>query len=155
LIQNAKGENMGFGTIFIIVIIGIGWLISASKKSPKNIENALNSSSKIISFSTNVDKLTTLKIIIGFAQRNGYKVDSFDENQYNPVLSDSISATTWGFFYPIDIETSSDGSTIVKVGIKSKVIQVGPIVSRSLEKCTNGIKVALFSNTNEKLCNDI
>jgi hypothetical protein len=101
--------------------------------------------SKVISFSTNVDKLTALKTIINFAQGNGYKVDSFDENQCNLVLSDSVSVTSWGFFYPIDLEPSYESTTIVKVAIESKAVQAGPIVSRNLEKCANGIKAALFS----------
>ena len=61
------------------------------------------------------------------------------------VLEESASASSWGFFFPVFVSKQSDGSTLIEVGIKSKLVQVGPVVSRSHDKCVSGIKAALFA----------
>ena len=88
-----------------------------------------------------------LKTIIRFAQQTGYSIDTIEDNNGRIVLSDSATATSWGFFYPIFLSQKEDGKTLVEIGIKSKAIQFGPIVSQHHEKCFNGIKAAIFANT--------
>ena len=134
-----------FGWGIVIFVICVFLVIAAARRSPKNVTQAI-SSSKNISFTINVDKSTALKTIIDFAHVSGYKVDHFDETQYEIVLSDSASATTWGFFYMVKIKDITEGIDI-SIGIKSKAVQVGAIKTRNLEKFTNGVKAALFVKT--------
>jgi len=88
-------------------------------------------------------------IIDDVSPKLGYKVESFDVEKGNVILSSS-SPSTWGFFYPIYI-TSQDDICAVEIGIKSKLIQGGPIGgplrTRQHKKCFHAIKSAL---TNKK-----
>jgi hypothetical protein len=86
-----------------------------------------------------------LKAIIRFAQMGGYKIDAIDEAGGRIVLSESANFTSWGFFYPVFLTYQGNGQTIIEVGIKSKLVQVGPIVTRHHEKCLNGIRGAILA----------
>ena len=87
----------------------------------------------------------TLKTIIGYAQQSGYKIEFLDEANGNLVLSDSPSLTSFGFFYPIYLTSNGETDTVVEVGIKSKVWQIGPIRARHHERCFNGMKAAILA----------
>jgi hypothetical protein len=130
------------GLIIGVFMVCIGLLIASMRKS----SSALGSKpSRLQSFSTKGNPQDTLKAIVDFAQQSGYKVSAFEEAKGQLVLEESASATSWGFFFPVFVSRQPDGSALVEVGIKSKLVQVGPIVSRSHEKCVNGIKAALFA----------
>lgn len=130
------------GLIIGILMVCIGLLIASMRKSYSALESK---PSRLQSFSTPSNPEDTLKAIVHFAQQSGYKVSAFEEAKGQLVLEESASVTSWGFFLPVFVSRQSDGSTLVEVGIKSKLVQVGPTVSRSHEKCVNGIKAALFA----------
>lgn len=130
------------GLIIGITMACIGLFIALTRKGTSAIGSK---PSRLESFSTKGNPEETLKAIVHFAQQSGYKVSAFEEALGRLVLEESASATSWGFFLPVFVSQQSDGSTLVEVGIKSKLVQVGPIVSRSHEKCVNGIKAALFA----------
>jgi len=88
--------------------------------------------------------LAVLKAIITVAQQSGYKIEFLDENEGQIVLSDSISLTSFGFFYPIFVTSQGGDQTLVEVGIKSRAWQVGPIVARHHDRCFSGIKAAIL-----------
>jgi hypothetical protein len=88
------------------------------------------------------------KIILQSAQSSGYKIAAIDENNYNIVLEEKPSATTWGFFLPISITQEAQGIAQIEIGIKSKLYQLGPIVTRSHERCLNSIKATLLVQKN-------
>ena len=83
------------GTIAIII-----WAIASSRKAPSDVKESISSSSNIITITSKLEKAIIIKTIIEFAQSGGYKIDSFDENIGTIVLSESGSATSWGFFFP-------------------------------------------------------
>jgi len=130
--------------IIVAVIIGIFLIISQMQKGSSALEEK---PSNLNSFVADADSQAVLKIIVRFAQQTGYSIDTLEENTGRIVLSDSATATSWGFFYPIFVSQREDGKTLVEVGIKSKAIQVGPVVSQHHEKCFNGIKAAIYANT--------
>ena len=130
------------GLIVGIVMACIGLVIASMRKG----SSAMGAKpSRIQSFSATGNPEETLKSIIRFAQQSGYKILALDEKLGQAVLEESASATSWGFFYPIFVSKQFNGSTLVEVGIKSKLVQVGPVVTRSHEKCVIGIKAALFA----------
>lgn len=130
--------------IIIIVIVCIGLFVASTRKG----SSAMGSRpKKIQSFSTTSSAEDTLKSIIRFAQQSGYKISALDETSNQVVLEESASATSWGFFFPVFVARQGNGSTLIEVGIKSKLFQIGPVVSRSHDKCVNGIKAALFAQT--------
>ena len=127
---------------FTIVVLVIGHFIASMRKGPSTTGKKPN---RIQSFSTVSSPEEALKSVIRFAQESGYNISSMDEASCRVVLEESASASSWGFFFPVFISKKSDGSTLIEVGIKSKLVQVGPIVSRSHNKCVNGIKATLFA----------
>lgn len=107
---------------------------------------AMTKPSKLLSFTTDSTIEKSMKIILQFAKENGYKVEDFDENKGTILLSDSMTLFSNGFFYPIYLATKNEKTTLIEIGIKSKLMQFGPMVRRSHEKCFNGIKAAVFAN---------
>jgi len=49
----------------------------------------------------------------------------------------------------VSVTRQYENSTLVEIGIKSKWTQFGPVVSRSHNKCVNGIKAALLAQCNK------
>jgi hypothetical protein len=130
--------------IIIVVVIGIFLIIAQTRKGSSTLTEK---PSNLKSFVANASSEVVLKTIVRFAQQTGYIVDTIEENNGRIALSDSATATSWGFFYPIFLSQQEDGKTLVEIGIKSKAIQVGPIVTQHHDKCFNGIKAAVFANT--------
>jgi hypothetical protein len=46
------------------------------------------------------------------------------------MLQSPISAMSWGFYYPVAVTSREHGSR-VQVGIRSKLFQAGPVVTRA------------------------
>lgn len=101
-------------------------------------------SKRMSAISTERDPESALKLVIRFAQQSGYKVVAIDEAKGQLVLEEPISLFTWGFFFPVFVSQQAN-RTVIEIGIKSKLFQYGPIVSRTHEKCISGLKAALFA----------
>lgn len=140
-----EGASLMLEVLIIgVVVVGIGLIIAAMRRG----SSATGSKpSRLQSFTATGSPQETLKAIIRFAQQAGYQISAIDEAKGQLVLEESASLTSWGFFFPVFVSPKSDNSTLVEVGIKSKLVQVGPIVSRSHEKCVNGIKASLFAKS--------
>jgi hypothetical protein len=109
---------------------------------------------RLQAFTTPDGAQETLKAIVRFAQQAGYKIPAMDEAKGQLVLEEPASIgsiTSFGFFFPVFVSRQSDGVTLVEVGIKSKLFQVGSLVSRSHEKCVTGMKAALLAQTVDRL----
>lgn len=133
---------MLIGLIIGAVMAGIGFIIAATRQGSSAIESR---PTRVQSFTATGQPQETLKAIARFAQQAGYKISVMDEDKGQLVLEESASAISWGFFFPVFVSRRSDTATLVEVGIKSKLVQVGPVVTRSHEKCVNGMKAALFA----------
>ena len=133
------------GLVIGSVMAAICFIIAAMRRGSFVIGSK---TSRLQSFTVATNPQETLKSIVRFAQQAGNKISAIDEAKGQLVLEESASATSWGFFLPVFVSRRSDNSTLVEVGIKSKLVQVGPIVSRSHDKCVNGIKAALFAESN-------
>ncbi|ANN17901.1 hypothetical protein SD37_21125 [Amycolatopsis orientalis] len=68
----------------------------------------------------------------------GYSVEDHDATRGIVILSSRPTAFTWGFFYPAVIHAEGAG-TRVDVGIKSKLIQYGPLVTRAHGKLAHAL----------------
>jgi hypothetical protein len=140
--SNSALTGMIIGLIAGVVVVCVG-LIVASMRSGASAMNQRPRRIQYFAAWGTPDVL--LKAIIRFAQMSGYKIDAIDEAGGRLVLSDSASFTSWGFFYPVFLTYQGNGSTVIEVGIKSKLVQVGPIVTRHHEKCLNGIRGAIMA----------
>ncbi len=133
-------EGVAIGLIIGVVMVGIGLIAAAMRKPPDTDERPR----KVVSLKARRDPQITLQTIVRFAKQSGYKVHALDEQTGRVVLSDSASAMSWGFFYPVFV-SDLGADTLVEIGIRSKFVQWGPIVSRSHKRCVNGIKSALLA----------
>jgi hypothetical protein len=70
------------------------------------------------------------------------KVDDASPDAKIVILSSSPSLVTWGFLYPVIIHAAGTGSRI-EVGVLSKVLQWGPLVTRAHKKCVAAIEDAI------------
>ena len=116
-------------------------MVAEMRKAPKRKPH------KLMTFTTTMTPHKALKSIIEFALQGGYKIDDFTEAEGHIILSDLVSLTSFGFFYPIYVSMNNSGSTLVEVGIKGKASIVGTIGLRHQERCFNGIKATIFAQT--------
>jgi hypothetical protein len=72
-----------------------------------------------------------------------YRVDDADAASHALVLSVPPSPFTWGFFFPIWITPGTGGGSVVEIGIRSKLIQIGPLVTRAHDQCVAAIEALL------------
>jgi Zn finger protein HypA/HybF involved in hydrogenase expression len=130
-------EDLIIGLVIVVILLVIGSMRSGKSQIDSK-------PSKLMSFDTQVSDSQVLKIVVDFAQRTGYDIETIDESKKRICLSDSATMTSMGFFYPIFISSGNSGSTLVEVGIRSKTMMVGPVVTQHLEKCFNGIRAAVY-----------
>jgi hypothetical protein len=71
-----------------------------------------------------------------------YRLDDADPATHRIVLSTSPTLATWGFFYPIEIHADGESSRI-EIGIQSRLIQLGPLVTRAHKQCAEAIQTLL------------
>ena len=149
--QRSSGPSLEQSLVLALVMAAIFMVIAAMRRG----SSALGSRPRRIqAFTTTSSPQETLKAIIRFAQQAGYKIPAMDEAKGQLVLEEPASVTSFGFFFPVFVSQQSDGSTLVEVGIKSKVFQIGPIasriVSRSHERCVTSMKAAFLAQTVER-----
>ena len=125
-----------------LLVTGVFFVIASLRKGSSSLGNKPK---RLKSFSTMLKPLDAFKAIIAWAPVAGYQIDEVEEEDMKLLLSSSATATTYGFFYPIFFSTNTSGTCLVEVGIKSKILQIGPIVSRNHEKCFNGIRAAVIA----------
>ncbi|GAA1219560.1 hypothetical protein [Prauserella alba] len=68
----------------------------------------------------------------------GFSVVDTDPGRGLALLDSGMSLATWGFFYPVLVTPEPTG-TRVELGIKSKAIQYGPLVTRQHRKLADAV----------------
>ena len=131
-------------TVIVVVLmcIGIG-LYARSRKAEDVLRKRPN---KIIAFTVAVPPTKVIQIIREFAQNNRYSISPFSEVENRIILGEGASWTSYGFFYPVYISDKDNGSSLIEVGIKGKVMQFGPIVSKKHKNMVNDLKKAILTN---------
>jgi hypothetical protein len=74
--------------------------------------------------------------------RGKFTADDSDAAAKIVVLASPVTFFSWGFLYPVYIHAEGSGSRI-EVGITSKFIQVGPVVTKWHRECVTAIEQAL------------
>jgi hypothetical protein len=72
-----------------------------------------------------------------------YRIDDADPASKRLVLSSSPSLFTWGFLYPIHIRDYTGGGSHIEIGIRSRVFQAGPLVTRAHARLVDDLMKAL------------
>jgi hypothetical protein len=132
------------GALVGMVVVTIGLIVAATRKGASAVKNRPK---KILAFIAPMPPAEVMKSVIRYGQQSGYRIDDIANPGWRIILSEKPSFTTWGFFYPVYMTANQQGGTLVEVGIKSRFIQMGPIVTRKHEECFNGIRAAIFANS--------
>jgi hypothetical protein len=73
-----------------------------------------------------------------------YVVDDSDPKSNVIILSRGMGLLGgWGFLFPVFIAPAPGGGSHLTIGCTSKVIQMGPLVTRSHDKCVEAIEAQL------------
>lgn len=70
-----------------------------------------------------------------------HRVDDADASSNMLVLSSPPTMGTWGFLYPVIIHPAAGGGSRIEIGCRSKVIQLGPLVTRAHKQCVEAVKL--------------
>lgn len=130
------------GTSFTLFFIILLFVIAATRKGGDLLTKKPK---KITSFTSDKNISEIFQKLLHFSQISSYKVEAIDETKFILILGENANLNGFGFFYPIYLSEDSDGKTKIEVGIKSKAIQAGPVVTKSLEKFTSNVKAAILS----------
>lgn len=71
-----------------------------------------------------------------------FKVDDKDPTANVLVLASPVTFFTWGFLFPVFLHADGNG-TRIEIGCHSKLVQIGPIVTRTHRKCADAIEELL------------
>jgi len=104
-------------------------------------------SKKLKSFTSSLPPREAFKAVVCWASASTYKIDDINEEETKLVLSDGVTFTSWGFFYPVFVSAAENGKSLIEVGIKSKALQIGPKVWRAHERCMSAVKAALIAHS--------
>lgn len=77
------------------------------------------------------------------AMRGKFTADDRDPTTKVVVLSSPVSFMTWGFIFPVYLHAAGTMGTRIELGCKSKLFQLGPLVTKAHDECEAAIKAAL------------
>jgi|TARA_Y100000294_G_C8421664_1_gene283060 hypothetical protein len=129
--------------IIILVIVGFFFVIASLRKGSSVVKKKPR---KLNSFTSELPPDKIFKLVAQLPQRSKYKIDNIDETNMTIIISSSASAMSYGFFFPVYITQQTDGKTLVEVGIKGKIPQYGPVVTKNLDNIVNELKAVIISN---------
>ncbi|HEY0254456.1 MAG TPA: hypothetical protein VGC41_23170 [Kofleriaceae bacterium] len=125
-----------FWVVFLIAIV-LGYVIAFTRKGRTSM--AMPGRKQDIYTPASPDEVFDLvKRMSGT-----YKVDDADPNSKIIVLSSSVSFFSWGFLYPVFIAPDGRGGTQITIGCTSKLVQMGPLVTRAHNQCVEAVERAI------------
>lgn len=131
-------QGVLIGGVVLLVIIGIMLL-----RPPPPINTQFGG--KRLGFSTEVPIADAYRAVANFGTGQKLSVARSDEGMKRVLLGDRVGWTSWGFWYPVDFTSRSDGGTDVSIGIRSKAIQWGPFVGVAHRRTLAAVQSAVES----------
>lgn len=128
--------------LLILVLVAVAWRYASTREAATTVTAKPK---RLLSFTTAYPPREALDAIVAAAPDSAYTLDSVEAEDLRLILSTPPTATTWGFFYPVYLIEQDDGSTLVEVGIQSKLFQVGPLVRQQHERCLAYVRETLES----------
>jgi len=118
------GGWIGLATVCCMIAVGLAMGFTArrsyvGRKRP----------SRLLSMTTDRSAKEAHELILKLVEPGKYKLEEDHLDQGLLTLASNPTAFSWGFFLPIYIEASEGGQTKVTIGIESKFIQAGPVVT--------------------------
>jgi len=125
-----------------LVLVLVGYLIAAARTGKVATARL---GGRVLRVTTAADPKTAFDRISTIGGK--FKVDDRDGQMHTLVLSSSITFGTWGFLYPVFIRAEQGGGSTIEIGISSKFIQVGPLVTKWHKQCAQAIEELLAPPT--------
>jgi hypothetical protein len=131
---------------FLVVVAGVAaiYFIALTRKPTDAVKEK---PSNLKAVSSPLPYSDAINRVLGFAQSQGYKVEEVLPDGSRAILSTPITFLSYGFFYPIYFSVEPGGGTLVEVGIASRAIQWGPVVTHNHEKCFTMVRQAVLPYT--------
>lgn len=118
------------GGLLIGVLAALVLVALMRLRPPPSIEKPFEG--RTLGFTTTLPIADAFRAIASGPKGERFKVLRFDAQKKRVLLSDRMSWTSWGFYYPVEFaERADEKGTDVTVGIRSKAIQFGPLVTRA------------------------
>jgi hypothetical protein len=128
------GIGLLVGGIIVLVII----LVAATRKMPAH---SVQQTSRRMTLTSPLAPAAVVAKLEA-ARWNRIKLHDSDPARGVVVLATGTTIFSWGFFYPVFVTPSGTGSTI-EVGIKSRAVQWGPVVTNNHTSAVAEIEQAL------------
>jgi hypothetical protein len=129
-----------FGFLFLVALtVGI-YVFAARRKATDAVTTRPTNLKTLVSPLGYSDAINRL---IQVAPTQGYKVEDVAPGGSRVILGTPVTFFSYGFFYPVYFSVAP-GGTLVEVGIVSRALQWGPIVSFNHDKTTTMIRNALL-----------
>jgi len=120
-----------------IIVVAVGFIVASSRRGSVS---GTPIGARKMELRTPADPETVFGRLRALGGK--YRTDDSDPTRKIIVLSSSPTFATWGFLYPIHIEPEGSGSRIV-IGIQSRFMQWGPLVTSAHKQCTKAIEDVL------------
>ncbi len=124
--------------LIMLVVLGIALVIAFVRKG-KVTTITMGSTSRTLA--SNLTVLEAFdRLSAGVAS---FRVEDISKDMSAILLTNGPTLGTWGFFYPVVISPSADGGSLIQIGIRSRIFQLGPLVTKWHRKCVAEIEDAL------------
>lgn len=124
--------------IIPLIITAIAYFIALTRSHTSFIGTRPKKMSTLL---TSHSLETVRQAMTKFSDYYRYTVVHRNDLENHIILEDTITWTSFGFFYIIYFTKQPDGKTLIDVGIESKLIQnYGPIPTKMLSSCISGIQ---------------
>lgn len=123
--------------LFPLIVVGIFLLIAYTRSG--RVDKFPMTKREILFTSQLEPQMLISQITKGVGE---FKVEDADAENGLVLLTTKPTFGTWGFFYPVEISAQPGGGSIVRIGIKSRVIQIGPLVTKWHKKCAAAVEHA-------------
>ena len=123
-------------SIILMVMVGVGYVVALTRSgSLAKIPLGGN-------YLSVWSQLSAEDIFQRLSQDLGrYKLEDSRQDELMLLYTNGPTFGTWGFFYPIQIVRQEKGCEI-RVGIKSRFFQWGPLVTKWHKKCVQHVELA-------------
>lgn len=127
------------GALIGLVLAICGYGFSMTRRPPATIRNRPLS---VVTLSSNLTQEEVANKLRNIPSSTKYKLESgFQSNEF-VLLHENPSATTWGFYYPVFL-SQENGRTKIEIGTKSKIYQVGPLVTKATNRFVETVNRSL------------
>ncbi|HZP82075.1 MAG TPA: hypothetical protein VFB21_10580 [Chthonomonadaceae bacterium] len=125
------------GPIIVGVLIGIITIIGSSRKASQALQNKPKDT---VMFSTSASMQDVFQIVQDYAKQAKMEVEDVNKTEGRIVLGQNTRGFHNGFWLAIYVQEHPGIPTHVEIGIKSKTMQMSPVLTRIRNKAVEELK---------------